>query len=326
MNNAQRRAETYRAMVERLEAEERFADWTKPGAGPTGAGPSRDPAQPTAVPLATPDISIGDMLRHLWAARRAIGIGMAIGLSAALGYLALAVPSYRAQIVLGPANPLTGIETAAPAGNDNLFALRFVMERMGNAGASDYLNFEQILTGPRVANALLSDPEIRKGLTQDKTLWILPSGRFENAAAFAEYLQHRLRFEPVGATALRRVVYLHPDPAFAALFVQKATHIADGLIRTAVAAQTAERVTYLQTALDQTFNPDNRRALTDLLMEQERLRMLSAIDQPYAANVVEPAAVSARPRWPDWPMIMAVAMAVGACAGFVLHGLRSRRG
>lgn len=105
-------------------------------------------------------------------------------------------------------------------------------------------------------------------------------------------------------------------------FLHRLHNVTDGLIRHGMRKDVNERIAYLNTAISETMNPDHRRAMTDLLMEQERLKMLVSIDQPYAASVVVPAAHSVKPVWPDTVLVYVSFIAVGAFLGFVVFSLR----
>lgn len=318
MPNTEKRAQSYREMLAQLEQERRaeqarardYADWLEP------------PSDLTPPSIVQTEFSMQDLLRLLNAAKLAMAWGMLAGLCAALGFFMLAVPHYRAHVVLAPANPISGAEAPAPAGNENWFALKLVMQQLSESNINDFGRFEQMIAGQAVAAALLQEASVRQGLTQDRALIFWHAQTPRNPAEMADYLRKRVRLEPVGATMMRRMVYLHPNPAFAAAFLQHVHHAADRIIRDNVRRDTQQRIDYLQQALSRTLNPDNQRALTNLLIEQERLRMLAAIEQPYAAAIIEPAAPSARSRWPDKPLMVAVLMALGAAAGLVVHAFR----
>ena len=98
--------------------------------------------------------------------------------------------------------------------------------------------------------------------------------------------------------------------------------VSDEIIRRRILYEVNGRVAYLNTALSATVNPDHRRNLTSLLIEQERLKMLVSLDQPYAATIVERPFVSSKPRWPDPYIIYAVFLFVGLLLGFIVYGLR----
>ena len=96
---------------------------------------------------------------------------------------------------------------------------------------------------------------------------------------------------------------------------------ADGLIQYGLRKEVNERIAYLQKAMAEVRNPDHRRALTDLLMEQERLKMMVSIDQPYAAAMVEPSAISATPAWPDTTLVFLAFGVAGAFLGFIVFSI-----
>ncbi|MCD8493953.1 MAG: hypothetical protein LRY39_00710 [Alphaproteobacteria bacterium] len=62
-----------------------------------------------------------------------------------------------------------------------------------------------------------------------------------------------------------------------------------------------------------------------MLLEQERLNMLVSIDQPYAADIVENAASSSRPLWPDIPLAAVLLVLAGMALGFAAFGLKHSR-
>lgn len=122
------------------------------------------------------------------------------------------------------------------------------------------------------------------------------------------------------------MVFWHPDPDYAAAFLTRLHEIIDRLIREDIAREARERVTYLRSLGFQTTNPEHRRALTDLLMEQERLLMLVSMDQPYAATIIELAGTGPKPEWPAPGLLLIAAMAAGALAGYLFSILRRDSG
>lgn len=266
--------------------------------------------------------TLKDLLRDIFSARGFIMVFALAGAVAAGLFVYMATPYYRAQMIVSPANPMNGAEVSSLLADDNLFALRYLVQRVGVANSSDFMRFENVYDGQSVATALLKDERITEGLSQDR---MFPFSRSEtqwNAAKLAEYIDERVRLEPVGATPMRRLAYYHPDPTFAVYFIQAIHTVSDTLIRRDIHTNAAQRVQYLQDAVGKTNNPEHRRALTTLLLEQERLRMLVSIEQSYAASVIEPAASSYKPRWPDKALVFAALVFAGALAGFVIWSIR----
>lgn len=264
------------------------------------------------------DLSLADFFSEIWRGRFYIFSGLLFGFLIALALVALAVPHGGAQMTIAPATP---IELAAAS----LQARDFSSGLAAQNGAGAQHNFEQFQTvagGASAASLLLRSEEITRGLSRDQAFSFVTPERAWSAAKLADYIGRRVVFEPVGETAQRRMRYMHPDPEFAALFLQRIHAIADGLIRYNTRREVNGRIDYLRAELEKARNPEHRRALADLLMEQERLRMLVSIDQPYAAAVVEPAFVSAAMRWPDAALTFPVFACAGALAGFAIFSLR----
>jgi hypothetical protein len=268
--------------------------------------------------------TLGDIIAQMWAARLHVLIGVLIFAAAALFFWSQATGFYKHQIVLAPANPINGAEVSSLLADENLFALKYLVQRVGVGGSSDFTRFENTYAGPSVAALLLQDATVKQGLARDYAFGFMRDNHAMTPARLSEYLARRVKLQPIGATPLRRLVYHHPDPAFGTYLLTRIHTLTDTLIRQTIRAEAIERVQYLQDAVSETPNPEHRRALTTLLLEQERLRMLVSIDQPYAASVIEPASASAKPVWPDLALLLTVAILCGGFLGLVAHGLRRR--
>ncbi|HRQ61432.1 MAG TPA: hypothetical protein PLO23_07980, partial [Alphaproteobacteria bacterium] len=249
--------------------------------------------------------------------------GALAGLAGAALLWAVAVPHYRASAVIAPANPMNGAHMASAMEHDQRFApLNFLLQRVGGANAPDFVRFEAMARGPGMAEALLANKTVLQGLARDKAyFWSQPPQSW-NAAQFAEYLERRVEITPMPGSALRVMKYAHPDARFAAFLLSEIHRQTDAAIRRKTRGETLGRIAYLQAELGKAMNPEHRRALTDLLLEQERLNMLVSIDQPYAADLIESPSPSSRPRWPDIPMAACLMVLAGMLAGFAVFGLR----
>jgi uncharacterized protein involved in exopolysaccharide biosynthesis len=256
-----------------------------------------------------------DVLAELRRAKAWIIAGIVLGAALAFLYLGAVTPFYKAQMIVGPANPISNDESAGEAAGVH-------PARNNSANALNFTRFESTLAGPAVAGVLLKDEKIFQGLIEDSPHGLLPAQTAWSPGELSDYVRRRVRIEPVGETQLRRLVYFHPSQDFAAYFLARLQEVDDALIRRSIRTEAAERVRYLQKSSAALANPDHRRGLTSLLMEQERLLMLASLDQPYAATIVEPAASSYRPVWPSRALVLAAFILSGAILGFVVHGFR----
>lgn len=277
----------------------------------------------TAPMNAEPTVS--DLISDVFKAKLYIILGGLLGAALAFGFIALSIPHYKTQMILAPASPMTGAESSSMLANDNLFALRYLAQRIGAGGAGgDFQRFENIYGGPSVAEILLKDARVQQGLAKDYAFTFSEPEQDWSAEELSEYIQKRVKLEPVGTSAAKKLVYFHQDKDFAEYFISGLHRIADNLIRHNIRGDAKARVDYLSDAINTTTNAEHRRALTTLLMEQERLLMLVSIDQPYAANVIEPASSSAKPEWPNLYFVYFGFILIGMIAGFLIYGLKRR--
>ncbi|MCF8495311.1 MAG: hypothetical protein K9G62_01445 [Alphaproteobacteria bacterium] len=274
-----------------------------------------------------------DMCADLWRARLYVAAGVSAGVFAAAFFLYATIPSYRAWMLVAPASPMNGAGISSVLPDDKFPALNALALRMNISNSSDFTRFENIFTGPAVAGILLQDKKIMEGLSQDRAFGFSKSSREWTSGRLSEYLDKRVRMEPVGSTAFRRLIYLHPNPSFGVYLLYNIHRAADDLIRQKTRAESTARIHYLQGAMNGTLNPDHRRALTALLLEQERLLMLVSAETSYAAAVVEPPVSGTRIAWPPSMLVLSSFLFVGAVWGFALHGIliavkktRMRRG
>ncbi|HTK83682.1 MAG TPA: chain length determinant family protein, partial [Patescibacteria group bacterium] len=99
---------------------------------------------------------------------------------------------------------------------------------------------------------------------------------------------------------------------------------ADALIRSDLQAKTDRRKAYLDKMAEETNNPDHKRALTKLLLDQEQVSMVLAAQEPFAATVVEPASVGPKPDWPRKTLLIPALIFVGIFLGYAAHALKRR--
>lgn len=264
------------------------------------------------------EASLSDIVRGLHAARRSIIAGLLLGLMLACLVVLLLPRSYRAVMVVASADGYALGDYASAHGGttstyDKIVSLPFWRPMEPEGISTDFYRFVQTSRGPSVADILLKDDNILK---------TLPDGAIENAASLSDYNMRRVDIQPVGATPLRKLTYYHPDREFAAIYLRKLHLVADQLIRRDRRRMAQARIDYLSTALTRTSNPDHRRVITGLLMQQEHILMLANLDEPYAAIIVEPAFASAKPVWPDIPLTFGGLALIGAFCGFAVHALR----
>lgn len=271
-----------------------------------------------------PEPSLRDLAGWCWDARRWIVSGWCIGMVLALLWGLAAVPQYRITMILGPTTRTGTPDISALFPENASYALEYVLRSFGSGDSSDFMRFEAIVRGPAVSSRLMSSGELQTGWTHDRR-WRWGRGNdFSHPERLSAYLGKRVRLEPVGHTPMRRLTYHHADPAFGRMLLEALYNQTDGYIREEIKSKTADRIVWLRATMQKTADPDHRRMLTSLLMEQEQVAMILALNEPYAAVVSEPPSVSAKPVWPDARMIFPALGLIGSFIGFLGYATSGR--
>ncbi len=271
----------------------------------------------------TTEPTLADMISSFWKARISILLGVVIALAVAATVIIFATPCYKASMIIAPADGYALGDYASTVADGHSLDLPFWRPKDQEGVSTDFYRFTYTITGSSVAAILLKDQSVLAGIAKDGR-W-KDKGHDWSAEELADYLDKNLRVEHLGTTPLRRISYKHPDSAFAAAFLRKVHLVADQLIRRDRRRQSENRIEYLQDALQKTINPDHRKGIANLLMQQEHIRMLANLDEPYAAIVVEPPASTPRPVWPNIPVIFAVFTLLGVLCGYLVWSARHER-
>ncbi len=270
----------------------------------------------TTPPARIQDVPFVVMLWDLWKARFFLLFGGMTGLLCAVLFVAMVVPFRQAHMTVMPAD-FSGFfhKTAFESGTGRGESRDGAREGGFPAGQA-FSEFQAKMHGPAVASLLLRSPDIVRGLQADSVFYFSKPETEWTPEKLAEYIEKRVVVSPVGETLMRNITYWHADPRFSVFFLQRLQAVTDNLIRYGIRKSVDERISYLRDALVHIVNPEHRRAVTDLLMEQERLRMLVSMEQPFSATVVEQAFVSPRAVWPDFSLVVVVCSVTGVFLGF----------
>lgn len=265
-----------------------------------------------------PEKTIFDVLRDVWRARYDMAAAAVIALILAAGFTFFCIPHYKAEMMIAPAASLGQDVVAQTRSLEGTISI----QHKEPDETSSFLRFEHIFSGGTVARVLLQDQSIKDVMTQGHPFLLPAKDTPQDAEALSRYLKKNVKIEPVSGTILRRLSYMHPNPQMAKAFLARVHKAADDVIRQSVAQETDERISYLQQAIEHSVQPEQKRILTDMLIAQERMKMMVSMNQPYAAAVVEPPYVSPRPVWPDPYLVYPLFILAGLFAGFISYGLR----
>lgn len=256
--------------------------------------------------------NLPELMARIWRGRKFVFWGMAIGFIVALTLIILLKPQYEATMIVAPPSHDSRTDSFV----EGVFVYAPDLEARIPTGSPEFIRFEQSLRGAAVANLIFKMDHMVDQISKD-SLWRGLSNDINSSQDLALYLTHHVQVETMGATSSRKITYRHPDPEFASKLLVMIRKADDQIIRTSVKAETETKIDWLKTEFAKTLNPDHRQALAQLLMSEERRRMLLSLETPYAVNVVEEAASTPRPVVPNRPMILVMLLLVGAACGAI---------
>lgn len=142
--------------------------------------------------------------------------------------------------------------------------------------------------------------------------WVPP-----DASRLRLYIEDRVQVRSTVRSPLVTISHLHPDPVFAARFLAVLVAAADAELRRAQAARTVANIDYLMRQLQLTREAEMRTSLVEVLANEERSAMLTAVPMPYSAETFSKPSVG---RWPSSPRplpLLLAALFVGLMLGAV---------
>ena len=171
------------------------------------------------------DVTFVDSLKIIGRGAFAIALGALLGLLCAYLFLSFLTPHYKGTMLIGPVDTLGSNGLAVSRAEDSLYETRQTSRNQNNLKNINFLRFENIVTGVSVAKALIQREDIRRGLSAHSHFSIEQDTW--SAAELSQYLKKRIRLDPVGETALRTMIYYHPNPEFSAHFLRVLHDVTD---------------------------------------------------------------------------------------------------
>ena len=276
-----------------------------------------------------------DMILSIWRLKVGILIGLVLGLITGIVLITASTPKYEASMMIA----------ANEEDQDGLKSL--VSQTLPTNLISDFFRrslpsedstfevFEQTLTAAHLAEKLSYDEAFLKKIfyqrwDETNNTWQVETGFDEglkalflgyvapqkpDAAALKKKLTKEIQIAPVGLTDFKRVLFRHPDAKFAQTLLETLFRESNDIIRKKALQEAEIRIAYLEDQLSRIRNAEHRDVLTSLLKEQERTRLMSSLDIPFAAKLVEPVYVTSEPVSPKVTLLLLTCMICGAVLG-----------
>ncbi len=272
-----------------------------------------DEAQPRAPTAAIREflrnsISLADVTRQIWSGRLVVVAALVFGLMYGLLQARRAGPLYSAIVSVMPA------QTDADMGGGGGGAIGMLASLTGGGGGSQVPKFTQFLFtigSVGVAQRLDRDHDtvcvIYRGLCDPKThVWKRRTGM---RAAFNGFLARVAGLpDPNGpltvidlaqfnagaigvtkdkATGLVTLSFQHPNPNFAADYLKLVLTTANDYMREQDRSTQRNMVEYVARRLSTSTNVEQHQSLSNLMLQQERRLMMTEVNAPYAATILD---------------------------------------
>jgi uncharacterized protein involved in exopolysaccharide biosynthesis len=129
-------------------------------------------------------------------------------------------------------------------------------------------------------------------------------------------LTQQVHVDTIGRSPMRKITFRHPNREFAVQLLNALYKASDIQLRESAQTRTTAEIAYLRVALNHVTLSDQRKALLDLLVEQEQTQLLIAVDLPFAADQIQHATAPSNPDWPPVGLVLFFAFSLGAFIGF----------
>jgi hypothetical protein len=270
------------------------------------AGPSRAPAAVIADYLRH-SISISELLSRAWSGRLIVASVTALFLVLGVWYVYSASPKYVATMWLTPAET----DTSGGGGGGASGLLAQFTDGSGAAAVPKFTQFLSAIPSTGVAREL----DQKYGMicrvfrsTCDQTThqwheetgvmaWIAgitarlghlpdPNGA-RSANDLAGYITSKVVIEQNKKNAIVILSYSDTKPDRAAQFLWAVVKTTNDYIKTLNRENERHYVAYLADTVSKTTNVEQRQILDTLLLQHERQLMMTEVDVPYAATILE---------------------------------------
>jgi hypothetical protein len=271
------------------------------------------PFQPPSAVIADylrKSISVSYLLGLVWSGRGLVVIATLFGLLYGIYFVYDGGPSYMATIRVSPAASDTSLGGTSGAGG----LLAGLTGGSGAAQVPKFIQFTYALSSVEVARALDQkydllcrvyhgecDPVSHQWKPRHSTIQELivsatsrlsglpdPNVGPRSPIDLAKYIGAQVVVDqPKKNDSLIYLTYVNRKPQFAAQFLSQVVKATNDYIRTQSHETQKRYVEYLSESAAQTTNVEQRQAIDTLLLQEERQLMMTEVDVPYAAQILD---------------------------------------
>ncbi len=252
-------------------------------------------------------------------------------------------PEHTASMVVGPIarTGASAMGARTPIASRSDMPASVLEFGNGEETLSDFARFVELICSPVVAAQLMNDPSVLAHLFSER--WDSATGRWHTPGGLSgwlralilglagqedwsepdpdilsRYLRRTVIVQSLGTNPMRRISFRDSDRAFAVNLLHRLTAAADAHLRAEAARRANAEIAFIRASLATAQSADSRKALVELLSDQERVAMIIGVDLPFAADPIEPPTASKQPDWPNPLIILPLAATVGGGLGLFL--------
>jgi len=267
-------------------------------------------------------------------------------IAAMVVYLNVSTYKFTATVKLTTTQSSSGI--GSQLGNLGALASIASVRLPQGSGEQNFLNFSQSLVSRSTAEGLLARPDLvhvifEKEWDSRSRRWIEPRGVVKAIATFGrttlglpnfpyhapdaarlqEYLEKNIAIAEDTRKPIIVMNYSHQDPRFAAALLSAIITIDDETLRRKSLTRAKDYIAYLEEQLRIVQLAESRTALSAVLGEQLKLRMLASARAPFAAEPISTIGVSDQPTSPKPVVFLVAAVFAGLVLGVIATLVRA---
>jgi uncharacterized protein involved in exopolysaccharide biosynthesis len=284
------------------------------------------------------EMELTEILRLGTRRRVLIGIILTLFLAGYFTYIRTATFKYVAELKVMPAQSSEGLLQGGLSGLAAAAGLR-----IGQGSASSpFLIYPTQIRSRELADALSKDQKLmqslfsqnwnaEKGQWQEKTTTVgelkkavkrilgIPVYAWQPPAGsdVQKLIENFIEIKEDKLTQIVTIRFASSNPTFAKEFLWKIHQNADLILRQRSLRRANQNVKYLQQKLNNLDVASYRQALTDILVQQERFRMIASSNVAFAAEPLGPPYTPATPTRPRSSLILALTLLIGSITAFL---------
>jgi uncharacterized protein involved in exopolysaccharide biosynthesis len=285
-------------------------------------------------------ITIKDLFLITIHYKKMIAKFIAVTLLLAVLFLNFSPKKYQAQIVFGAKN------------EQNSSGLNYMISSFAGGGEAssdpDLIHFSHLLNSGAMAHQLSQDEKVMQTIFASeydkknkqwkapitirtmlkKIVYFIcgyPTYTAPDVYRLNLYLEKEISVSEIEKSGLFAVSYKHENPEFAKYLLNETYRLAEDRIRQEELSKSVEVSDFINQKLDEVKGVSTIEALTSLLLQEERKKiLLSNKNQPIAVNKINTVPVSKMPVSPNPKFVLVLAITIGFLSGFITAVLKAK--